>query len=292
MLKNIIFIMKKNDNQENLPMIEELDMLKKRIKEAGSGIDVYFLSEEAALRYLRDGIEAQGLDVRYSLFVTDIEAALSWCIDKGYYAIAYMHNESQDMWQAKYAISEAGELEYESFVQVYQRLAGLPWHIADTKRLMIRETTQGDVEEFYQIYEEPSITYYMENLFEDIDAEKKYIQSYIDKIYGFYGYGIWTLVLKETGDVIGRAGLSWREGYNIPELGFVIGTKYQRQGFAYEACMKILDLARDEYEFEQVQALVEEGNKYSISLCYKLGFDLLRNIEEKGVKYLIFVKKV
>ena len=147
-----------------------------------------------------------------------------------------------------------------------------------------------DVDEFYRIYREPSITYYMENLFEQPDMEKAYIKNYIRQVYGFYGYGLWTVLLKETGQVIGRAGLSVRDGYELPELGFVIETSQQRKGYAYEVCKAILNYTKEELQFGAVQALVQEENKASVSLLNRLGFTYREKVYEEGTDYLLYVK--
>mgnify|MGYP002508282232 FL=1 len=72
--------------------------------------------------------------------------------------------------------------------------------------------------------------------------------------------------------MIGRAGISRREGYDLPELGFVFGVPWQGRGYAYEVCSAILSYARDELLMERVQALVRPENERSLRLCEKLGF--------------------
>ena len=172
----------------------------------------------------------------------------------------------------KYVCEDVADLEIEYLERVYRRYKGLPWDICETARCVIRETTVADVDAFYDIYKEPSITGYMENLFDDPDEERAYAQDYIDKVYDFYGFGMWTVVLKETGQVIGRAGLSMREGFEEPELGFVIGVPWQNRRLAYEACLAIIFYGENALEFERIMALVEPGNRASGALCEKLGF--------------------
>jgi RimJ/RimL family protein N-acetyltransferase len=193
---------------------------------------------------------------------------------EGYYIIALLHdyNQRADLQEALYAFSEIRELDFDAFRKAYQRLAGLPWHIMDTARLTIRETTVADVDDFYRIYSDPEITRHMDPLFLDIAEEKAYAAEYIRTIYHFYGYGLWTLVLRETGEVIGRAGVSWRQGYSDPELGFVIARAHQRQGYAEEALRAIIGYARTELEFDRLQALIQPENTASLALCEKLGF--------------------
>ena len=118
------------------------------------------------------------------------------------------------------------------------------------------------------------------------------MRAYIDQIYGFYGYGLWTVLLKDTGEVIGRAGLSVREGYDTPELGFVIDVLHQRQGYGYEVAAAILRYAREQLEFHKVQAMVKEGNLVSQRLLAKLGFVFERDVEESGRGYKLFVRKI
>ena len=222
-----------------------------------------------------------------TLFVTDASVVLQELKRQGWYIIAFLHanNGSQDWSGAAYAIADIEELEMDSFVKAYQRMAGEPWTVLETERCVIRETTVEDVEEFYRIYAEPSITYYMDPLYEKPEEERAYAEEYREKVYGFYGYGMWSIVRKETNRVIGRAGLSWREGYDVPELGFMIEAAYQRQGYAEEVCRAILEYGRNELEFEEVQALVKAQNAASVGLCRKLGFAWEAQVEERGEVY-------
>lgn len=171
-----------------------------------------------------------------------------------------------------YAVTDIDDLDERYLERIWRRYRGLPWDICGTERCLVRETVPEDVDSFYRIYSDESITAYMEGLFEDKEKEKQYIRDYIEKVYGFYGFGMWTVCLKETGKVIGRAGLSMREGFEEPELGYVIGKKWQRQGIAAEVCREILAYGRDELGFERVRALMHPGNTASKRLCCKLGF--------------------
>ncbi len=174
--------------------------------------------------------------------------------------------------------------------RVYRRCRGLPWQILETKRCILRETIEADVDAFYRIYEEPSITAFMENLFADREEEIRYTADYRKNMYEFYGYGIWSVILKETGEVIGRAGLDMRRGFEEPELGFVIGVLWQRRGIAEEVCRAILRYGEEELGFTRVQALTEQENRASLALLKKLGFVFAGVYEEMGKEYLRYIK--
>lgn len=209
-----------------------------------------------------------------TLLVTDSPRILKLCIRQGFYAIALYHdgNRHEDLSATPYAVENVLSLTYDSYLKAYQRLAGLPWDILETERLSLRESTVADVDAFYRIYQEPSITRYMENLFDDRDEERAYIENYIQNIYGFYGFGMWTVVHTDTGTVIGRAGLNIREGYELPELGFVTDVSFQKQGYTYEICRAILTYTFEELDFPKVQAFCHPDNTASVHLLQKLGF--------------------
>ena len=219
------------------------------------------------------------------LLVTDSSRILNSLLQQKYYTIALYHegNHSEDFSGTPYAVEDLFSMTFDSYQKAYERLAGLPWQILTTARLSLRESTVADVDDFYRVYRDPSITKYMENLFPDRDEERSYMKDYIEKIYGFYGFGMWTILHTASGQVIGRAGLSVREGYELPELGFVIDVSFQRQGYAFEICRAILQYARDELEFQKVQAFCRMENISSVHLLQKLGFayageDLLNGI--------------
>lgn len=184
----------------------------------------------------------------------------------------------------KYLCENLEELDAVYLDRVYRRYAGIPWDILETERCALRETVEEDVDAFYGIYREPSITRYMEDLFPDRDQEIAYTREYRENVYEFYGFGIWTVRLKETGEVIGRAGLSYREGFDEPELGFVIGLPWQRRGIGEEVCRAVLSFGRKELGFETVIAFAEPENQTSLRLLERLGFtpagrELLRGRE-------------
>lgn len=226
---------------------------------------------------------------RETMYLTDQPEIYAALREQGRYVLPYYHehNRGASFPEAHYVIEALEETDYRSLDMAYRRLAGLPWEILETERLLVRETTVEDVDCFYRIYAEPSVTDYMEDLFEDRDEEIAYIREYIETVYAFYGYGMWTVLEKESGKVIGRAGLSRREGFSLPELGFVIGLPWQGQGYAFEVCSTILRYAREELSMERVQSLVRPENEKSLRLCEKLGFTVSGETELDGVRHLL-----
>lgn len=222
------------------------------------------------------------------LYVTDdidVARELKSC---GKAVLIYLHdgNRDQDFSEFLYAVEDPDELESDFVEKVYCRLKGMPWDILETERCLVRETTPDDVDDFYRIYSDPAITKYMEDLYPEIEQEKQYIREYIEKVYSFFEFGVWTVVERGSGSVIGRVGFAFREGYEEPELGFIISVPWQRQGYAEEVCRAVMRYGWEALGFQQVQAMVEPENVASIKLCEKLGFAVKEKVVEKGKMYV------
>lgn len=214
------------------------------------------------------------------------------CMEQPVLALLHENNRNQDLSAALYACEQPEDLDGDYLDKIYRRYQRIPWEILQTDRMLLRETMPEDAEEFFEIYKEPSITRYTEGLYPKIEQEKQYINDYIDKVYSFYGFGVWTVIKREDGEIIGRAGLSYREGFEEPEIGFVIGKPWQRQGYAEEICNAILEYAREELELEVVQAFVRPENAASRGLCEKLGMKPVGEVQLSGEQHLCFRKQL
>lgn len=266
MLKNIIFSITKDAIKDN-EVLTQIVSCAQYLEDNGYSIKLVESGEDSYPK-----IKAAGK--KNTLIVCDDGEDAKVLSTKGYYCIGVLHdrNRGEKFDGLKYVFDEIEEVDADSFVKVYQRYAGEPWEVIRTERLLIRESTVDDVDEFYRLYKEPEMTKYMEGLFENPEDEKRYQKDYIEKVYGLMGFGIWTLVRAEDGEIIGRAGYSIRNGFENIELGFLIGKAYQGQGYAYEACDAILRYGKEILELDSVQALVKRENEVSIRLCEKLGF--------------------
>lgn len=169
-------------------------------------------------------------------------------------------------------------------IRTCQRHYHIPWRIAKTQRLSIRESVPQDFEALYAIYQTPGICDYIPGMTGEREAERASFLSYIRTIYPFYGYGLWTLVESLSGRVIGRAGLqngSFR-GKPVLEAGYLIGGSWQNRGNATEAMQGILKYAIRELEEETIYAFINPRNRPSIAVARKLHME---RIEENGWRY-------
>ena len=111
----------------------------------------------------------------------------------------------------------------------------------ETERLLLRPYTLSDFDSLYEIMSDPET---MQHYPAPYDEEKtrNWITWNLDN-YEKYGFGLWAVVLKETGEFIGDCGITLQniDGEILPEIGYHIHKKYWRRGFAKEAARAVRD---------------------------------------------------
>ncbi len=172
-----------------------------------------------------------------------------------------------------YLIGEPGAADEMLLERAVRRNAGLPWIIAGTDRLIIREFTSEDPLE----PESPDDG-------GGVFSNRILRENYIAGQYRFHECGLWALVEKQSGAVIGKAGIT--DG----ELGYHIYEPFRSQGYALEACGAIIEYAREELGLKRLAIKTESENKASASLAQKLGFMLSGTAAEAEEGLLVFDK--
>lgn len=255
-----------------------------------------------------------------TMWITDDLAAAKEYAAKGKPVLGLLTDENPgpDTIGIPYLAYDLTEIEPKYLEEAYRRQAGIPCDILETERCLVRETTLSDADAFYQIYADPTITAHMEDLPKDRDAFRAWLEGYSRNVYALFEYGIWTVCLKpqktiradklapapeadatsrmsdearHAATIIGRAGLNLREGFDDPELGFVIAKQWQGQGLAFEVCSAILEHAR-EIGLPKVIAFSEPENKASVKLLTKLGFTAQGKIPLEGRECIQFSKQL
>lgn len=252
---------------------------KNMLKENLSGIETVKIHELPEAFLQRTNIDSMEID----FCMTDIPDVCRLAQEKGIPSLLYLHdgNKEESMSQIPYAITDFDGIDYAYLCNIAKRFYHIPWTILQTRRCILREMTEDDLDALYEVYRDPEVSKYTENLYEDREKERTYIRDYIEQVYRFCGLGIWVIVLKETNTIIGRAGLAWRDGYDTPEIGFVIAKDYQRQGYAFEVCDAILHYCK-EMDLRTIRVLYQKENVASEKLCKKLGFEVKREFEADG----------
>lgn len=93
--------------------------------------------------------------------------------------------------------------------------------ILETARLILREMTQEDFPALRKILQDDGVMYAYEGAFSLIEAQV-WLDRQIER-YRKDGFGLWAVVLKENGEMIGQCGLTMQgyKGGQVLEVGYL-----------------------------------------------------------------------
>ena len=102
--------------------------------------------------------------------------------------------------------------------------------------------------------------------------------------YRIYGFGLWAVCLKDTGELIGDCGLTMQliDGAERPEIGYHIRADRQRMGYASEAARAVRDWAFENTAFDAVCSYMKSTNLPSIKTAEAYGCRKLGEYEDGG----------
>lgn len=225
-----------------------------------------------------------------AFLLTDNRMMADWALRQGMGFAVYLSEASngRSFPEALYCIEELSALDADQLEKMYLRFHELPWKILETERCIVREITPKDIDALYEIYANKKIVRYTDDLFESYDQELAYTKDYIKQQYRFYEYGMWVVIRKADGRLIGRAGISNRLGYKGAELGYVIASDCWRQGYANEVCTAILNYALKELTMKKLNAFTVKENIASVSLLTKLGFIRQKEVDINGTEHELY----
>jgi ribosomal-protein-alanine N-acetyltransferase len=147
----------------------------------------------------------------------------------------------------------------------------------ETRRLRLREFTITDAPFILRQLNEPS---FIENIADrgirDLQQAAVHLESGPISSYRAHGFGLWAVVEKYSGNLIGMCGLVKRPHLEHPDLGYAFLPEHFGQGFAYEAGTACMAAARNDFALPRLLAIVNPGNVPSRRLLEKLGFNLRR----------------
>jgi len=141
----------------------------------------------------------------------------------------------------------------------------------ETERLILRELTLDDVEPLREVLGDPWTMRYYHHPYsreEVVDWIERWTASYRDN-----GFGLWALVLKDSGELVGDTGLTWQDvdGEPLVEVGWHVNKRFQRRGLATEAGRASLDYGLGPLGLDRIISLIRPENEPSWRVAEKLG---------------------
>jgi ribosomal-protein-alanine N-acetyltransferase len=103
-----------------------------------------------------------------------------------------------------------------------------------------------------------------------------------------FGYGLFSVILKSSGLLIGDCGLEQMdiEGEKNAELGYDFRSDYWHRGYATEAATVVRDFGFKELNLTKIVSLIRVGNNPSKRVAERVGMTLLAEFTRFGnIKY-------
>jgi RimJ/RimL family protein N-acetyltransferase len=101
--------------------------------------------------------------------------------------------------------------------------------------------------------------------------------------WAYRGYGWWMIVMRSTGQTVGRCGVGFHPGYAEPELGWQVFDGFEGQGIAFEAALAARRHSQTALGLGPLISMVHPDNHRSSRLAERLGARFERMGEIEGV---------
>ena len=143
--------------------------------------------------------------------------------------------------------------------------------IYETKRLYTREMREDDIPSLEKILKDKETMEAYEHTFSDEEV-REWLQKQ-RKRYKEYGFGLWAVILKESGEMIGQCGLSIQEagGREVLEIGYLFQREYWHKGYASEAAAGCKKYAFEVLEKTEVCSIIRDTNIASMNVAIRNG---------------------
>lgn len=217
-----------------------------------------------------------GLRPEECMVVEDSENGCRAARNAGITCMAYYNPDSgkQDLGSAYMVIEGYEEIDSAFMEKVYCHSHHLPAVVCETDRLLIREMKKEDIPRLMEICSQETSRDACEGVAKPLSEELEGFDAYRSYMYELCDMGYWSVLKKDTGEIIGRAGIEpkfWNRKKTVVEMGYIIDEKYRRQGYAYEACQGIIQESAKRGAV-YLHCRIKSGNKASVNLAEKLGF--------------------
>lgn len=150
----------------------------------------------------------------------------------------------------------------------------------ETSRLILREMTDDDFTALHAILSDPETMQHYPKPYDEAGT-RRWINWCRDS-YTTHGFGLWAVILKETGEFIGDCGISMQpiRGQWMPEIGYHIRKDHWRRGYASEAAAACIRHAFEVCRFPAVYSYMKSTNVASWSTALKNGMTLAEEYDD------------
>jgi [ribosomal protein S5]-alanine N-acetyltransferase len=162
--------------------------------------------------------------------------------------------------------------------------------IIQTERLTLRPMVVEDVDAMLLIFTDPLVM----ASFGIPPFSRQQMEEWVQRNLEHqvkYGYGLFSVILKPSGQLIGDCGLEQMEaeGNKFVELGYDFHSSYWHRGYATEAATAVRDYSFKELNLTRISSMIRTSNEPSKRVAERVGMSLLFEFTRFGnIKYWFY----
>lgn len=160
--------------------------------------------------------------------------------------------------------------------------------ILETPRLILREFVPNDVDALAKVICDPETMKYYPVSF-DRTATVEWIERNRRR-YQADGFGLWAMVLKGSGDLVGDCGLTRQDlnGMDEIEIGYHLRRDHWGKGLATEAARACRDYGFANLPVDRLISLIRPENLPSRRVAEKNGMKLAAEVMWRGLRHCVY----
>lgn len=130
---------------------------------------------------------------------------------------------------------------------------------------------QDDFRALCGILQDEAVMYAYEGAFSDQEVQE-WLDRQISR-YQKWNFGLWAVILKETGEMIGQCGLTMQPWKNteVLEIGYLFNRAYWHKGYAAEAAKACKEYAFEVLGANEVCSIIRNTNTASQKVAVRNG---------------------
>ena len=160
--------------------------------------------------------------------------------------------------------------------------------VLQTSRLTLREFTSSDAEALALVLSDPETMKFYPAPRDRAGVEQWIVRNM--RRYAENGHGLWGMVLKSTGELIGDCGLTVQsvDGVEEIEIGYHVRRDLWGQGLAAEAARACRDDGFARLRVERLISLIRPENIPSRRVAEKNGMTVWKEVMWRGLPHLVY----
>ncbi|HTA47835.1 MAG TPA: GNAT family N-acetyltransferase [Verrucomicrobiae bacterium] len=163
-----------------------------------------------------------------------------------------------------------------------------PSQTLETPRLILREFSADDVDSLGEVLSDPETMRFYPAALDRAGVEEWIARNC--RRYAKDGHGLWAMLLKTSGELIGDCGLTVQpvDSTDEIEIGYHVRRDHWGQGLATEAARACRDYGFARLPVDHIISLIRPENLPSRRVAEKNGMTIWKEVIRKGIPHLVY----